>query len=104
MVLFIAFASILTITFGIMALLMSSSRNQRVIAKRVLAILETGTQVGSDETQVGQLLKAEQVNRFAWLNALIQKYHVFRILKVRITQANVKTTPAIILVTSFGLA
>jgi tight adherence protein B len=104
MVLFIAFASILSITFGIMALLMSSSRNQRVIAKRVLAILETGTQVGSDETQVGQLLKAEQVNRFAWLNALIQKYHVFRILKVRITQANVKTTPAIILVTSFGLA
>jgi tight adherence protein B len=83
---------------------MSSSRNQRIIAKRVLAILETGTQVSSAETQDGQLLKTEQINRFAWLNALIQKYHVSRILKARITQANVKTTPAIILVTSCGLA
>lgn len=104
MVLFIAFAAILSTTFGIMALLMSSSRNQRIIAKRVLAILETGTQLGSEEGQVEQLLKAEQVNRFAWLNALIQKYHVSRILKTRIIQANVKTTPAIILVTSCGLA
>jgi tight adherence protein B len=87
-----------------MALLMGSSRNQRVIAKRVLAILETGTQLGSEEAQIQQLLKLEQVNRFAWLNALIQKYHVSRMLKTRITQANVKTTPAILLVTSCGLA
>jgi tight adherence protein B len=104
MVLFIAFASIMSITFGIMALLMSSSRNQRIIAKRVLAILETGTQLSADDPQAQQLLKLEQINRFAWLNALIQKYHVSRILKARIIQANVKTTPAILLVTSGGLA
>jgi tight adherence protein B len=104
MVLFIAFASIMSITFGIMALLMSSSRNQRIIAKRVLSILETGIQITSDDPQAQQLLKLEQVNRFAWLNALIQKYHVSRMLKTRITQANVKTTPAILLVTSCGLA
>ena len=104
MVLFIAFATILSMTFGIMALLMSSSRNQRTIAKRVLAILATGTQVGTDEEKVQQLLKLDPVNRFAWLNALIQKYHVSRMLKTKITQANVKTTPAILLVTSFGLA
>ena len=104
MVLFIAFATILSMTFGIMALLMSSSRNQRTIAKRVLAILATGTQVGTDEEKVQQLLKLDTVNRFAWLNALIQKYHVSRMLKTKITQANVKTTPAILLVTSFGLA
>jgi tight adherence protein B len=104
MVLFITFASILSVSFGIMALMMGSSRNQRVIAKRVLAILETGSQVTTEDGQVQQLLKPEQVNRFAWLNALIQKYHVSRILKSKITQANVKTTPAIILVTSCGLA
>jgi tight adherence protein B len=104
MVLLIAFVAILSITFGVMALLMDTSRNQRIIAKRVLAILETGTQISSGDTQVQQLLKLEQVNRFAWLNALIQKYHVSRILKVRIIQANVKTTPAILLVTSCGLA
>ena len=104
MVLLIAFVAIMSITFGVMALLMDSSRNQRIIAKRVLAILETGTQVNSDDPQAQQLLKLEQVNRFAWLNALIQKYHVSRILKTRIIQANVKTTPAILLVTSCGLA
>ncbi|MGA1982881.1 MAG: type II secretion system F family protein [Acidobacteriaceae bacterium] len=104
MVLFIAFIAILSITFGIMALLMSSSRNQRVIAKRIVSILATGPQSSSDDAPLQQLLKSEQVNRFAWLNALIQKYHVSRMLKTRITQANVKTTPAIILVTSFGLA
>jgi tight adherence protein B len=104
MVLFIAFAVIACMTFGIMALLMSSSRNQRIVAKRVLAILETGSQPGSEENQAYQLLKQEQVNRFAWLNALIQKYHVSRIIRTRIIQANVKTTPAILLVTSCGLA
>ena len=104
MVLFIAFAAILSITFGIMALLMSSSRNQRVVAKRVLSILATGPQYSSDDAPLQQLLKLEQINRFAWLNALIQKYHVSRMLKTRITQANVKTTPATLLVTSFGLA
>ena len=104
MVLYIAFAAILSITFGIMALLMSSSRNQRVVAKRVLSILATGPQNSSDDAPLQQLLKLEQINRFAWLNALIQKYHVSRMLKTRITQANVKTTPAPLLVTSFGLA
>jgi tight adherence protein B len=104
MVLFIAFAAILSITFGIMALLMSSSRNQRVVAQRVLSILATGPQYSSDDAPLQQLLKLEQINRFAWLNALIQKYHVSRMLKTRITQANVKTTPATLLVTSFGLA
>ena len=104
MVLFIAFAAILSITFGIMALLMSSSRNQRVVAKRILSILATGPQYSSDDAPLQQLLKLEQINRFAWLNALIQKYHVSRMLKTRITQANVKTTPATLLVTSFGLA
>jgi len=84
MVLLIAFVAIMAITFGVMALLMDSSRNQRIIAKRVLAILETGTHTSSDNSHVQQLLKLEQVNRFAWLNALIQKYHISRLLKARI--------------------
>lgn len=103
MVLLIAFFAIMMITFGIMALLMSSSRQQRIVAKRVLAILTTGPQVVTEDTQVQQLLKPDEVNRFAWLNALIQKYHISRMLKTRIIQANIKTTPAILLVTAFGL-
>jgi tight adherence protein B len=104
MVLFLLFVTTLGITFGIAALFLGSSKIQRKIDRRVLAIVTSGSHLGSDEASVQQLLKLDPVNRFAWLNALIQKYHISRILKVKIVQANIKTTPAILLVTSFGLA
>jgi tight adherence protein B len=104
MVLFLLFVTILGITFGIMALFLGSSKIQRKIDRRVLAIVTAGSHLSADEASVQQLLKLDPVNRFAWLNALIQKYHISRILKVKIVQANIKTTPAILLVTSFGLA
>jgi tight adherence protein B len=104
MILFGAFVGILTITFGTMSFFMGASKIQKKIDRRVVAIVTSGAHLSSDEAHVQQLLKLDPVARFAWLNALIQKYHVSRILKVRIVQANIKTTPAILLVTSFGLA
>ena len=104
MILFGAFVGILTITFGTMSFFMGASKIQKKIDRRVVAIVTSGAHLSSDEAHVQQLLKLDPVARFAWLNALIQKYHVSRILKVRIVQADIKTTPAILLVTSFGLA
>jgi tight adherence protein B len=104
MVLFLLFVTTLGVTFGITALVLGSSKIQRKIDRRVLAIVTAGSHLSADEASVQQLLKLDPVNRFAWLNALIQKYHISRILKVKIVQANIKTTPAILLVTSFGLA
>jgi tight adherence protein B len=104
MLLGLAFVVILGGTFGIMALFMGSSKVQRKIDRRVMALVGSGSHLSSDEAIVQHLLKLDPVNRFAWLNAFIQKYHVSRILKSKIVQANIKTTPAILLVTSAGLA
>jgi tight adherence protein B len=100
MILFIAFAAILTVTFGIMALFMTSSKNQRVIERRILAILLSGNQTSSGEAIEQQLLKLDPANKFKWLNSLLQRYHISKRLKARIIQADIKTTPAMILVTS----
>ena len=44
------------------------------------------------------------MHRFASLNAVLQKYHISRKLRVMIMQANVKTTPAMLLVAAAVLA
>lgn len=100
----LAFVAILTVTFGLVALLTGSSKAQKLVDKRILAILVTGNQGSGFDEHAQQLLKLDPVNRFAWLNMLLQKYHVTKILKTRIMQADIKTTPAIILVTACGLA
>jgi tight adherence protein B len=100
----LAFVATLTITFGLVTLLTGSSKAQKLIDKRILAILVTGNQGSGFDEQAQQLLKLDPINRFAWLNVLLQKYHITKILKTRIIQADLKTTPAIILVTCSGLA
>lgn len=102
--LIISFIAILVISFGILALSMSSSKNQRIVNRRIIAILASGTHAGFDDGQGYQLLKPDEVHRFASLNAVIQKYHIARKLRIMILQANVKTTPAMLLVSSFALA
>jgi tight adherence protein B len=104
MVLFIAFASILTVTFGIMVFFMTSSKSEKVIERRILAILLSGDQTSSGELIEQQLLKLDPTNKFRWLNSLLQKYHISKRLRVRIIQADIKTTPAMILVSSVVLA
>jgi tight adherence protein B len=57
-----------------------------------------------DDGQGHQLLKPDEVQSFASLNAALQKYHITRKLRVMIMQANVKTTPAMLLVAAAVLA
>jgi len=104
MILYVAFATILAVSFGIITLLMGSSKAQRVVDRRILAILLSGSQTSSGEPIEQQLLKLDPANKFKWLNVLLQKYHVSKRLKTRIIQADIKTTPAMILVTSAVLA
>ena len=81
MILFFAFAVILGIMFAVITVLTGSSKTQKVIDKRILAILLSGSQGGAMDEHVQQLLKPDPINRFAWLNVVLQKYHVSRILK-----------------------
>lgn len=104
MLLIVAFVGVMAVTFGITAVLLSSNKNQKVIDRRILAILISGNETSSGEPLEQQLLKLDPANKFAWLNALLQKYHVSKRLKTMIIQADVKTTPAMILVTAGVLA
>ena len=83
MILYVAFATILAVSFGIITLLMGSSKAQRVVDRRILAILLSGSQTSSGEPIEQQLLKLDPANKFKWLNVLLQKYHVSKRLKTR---------------------
>jgi tight adherence protein B len=104
MILLIAFVTLLAISFGVTALLLTATRSQKVVDRRILAILLSGSQTSSGEPLEQQLLKLDPANKFRWLNTLLQKYHVSKRLKARIIQADMKTTPAMILVTAAILA
>ena len=104
MLLLIAFVAILVISFGTMALFLGQSKSQKAVDRRILAILLSGPQTGATEHHVQQLLKSDPVNRFIWLNKLLQKYPLWRMLKDRIVQADIKTTPAMILIWAAALS
>jgi tight adherence protein B len=101
-ILFIAFAAILTISFGVMALVLSSSKAQRAVARRVAGIRVAGGETASIEAL--ELLKVDPVTRFDWLNRLIHKYPISKMVEIRIVQADSKTTPAMLLVATLVLA
>jgi tight adherence protein B len=102
MILFLSFVGIQTICFGVMAFVLSSSKSQRLVARRIAGIRVSTYEAGSVEAL--ELLKVEPVTRFDWLNRLIYKYPIARMVETRILQADSKTTPAMLLVATFGLA
>ncbi len=104
MILLIAFGGILILTFGVMALFTTSSKKQKVVDRRILAILLSGTHTSSGEPIEQQLLKLDPANKFKWLNLILQNYNISKKLKTQIIQADIKTTPAMILVTGGVLA
>jgi tight adherence protein B len=85
-----------------MAFVLSSSKSQRLVARRIAGIRVSTYEAGSVEAL--ELLKVEPVTRFDWLNRLIYKYPIARMVETRILQADSKTTPAMLLVATFGLA
>ena len=89
MLLFIAFATILTITFGTVALVTSSSRSQRAIDKRLIG-LGASHQAGIDEPQAQILLKLEPTESSGWLDVLLHEYRLTQILEQQIIQADIK--------------
>jgi tight adherence protein B len=103
-ILIIVFGVLLLFSFGITVVLLTATKSQKVIDRRILAILLSGTQSATGEPLEQQLLKLDPANKFKWLNLALQKYHITKRLKSRIIQADIKTTPAMILVTSGVLA
>jgi tight adherence protein B len=97
MFLFFAFAAILTITFGTVAIVTSSSRSQRAMGKRIAGVLATGKDAISGEPQIQILLKPAQESKFGLLDDLLEKYKISQMLETKIIQADVKTSPLTII-------
>ena len=104
MLLFLAFAAILTITFGTVAIFTSSSRSQKAIERRIGGILATNDGVTSIQPQIQVLLKPTQESNFDWLLSLLERYKIPQMLQKQIIRADVKTSPITILFSSLGLA
>lgn len=103
MILVIAFAAILTMTFGTMALMSGSSRSQRVVEKRIAALLALDHE-SINTPQIQILLKTKPKGNFSWVSDMLEDYTLWRVLEAKIVQADVKATGVTILFSSLGLA
>jgi tight adherence protein B len=102
MILFAVFAAILVVTFGVVALFGGSSDDQRAVEKRVVSILTPDPNNPSGAPELA-LLKSQPVGQFGWLNDLLLRYPVSKMLEIMIIQANSKTSPAKLLLSTLGL-
>jgi tight adherence protein B len=101
MILFVAFVVILSITFGIMALFMSSSKHQRALEKRIDSIKLSGPE-SILSAEVGQLLKSDPASNQSWIAALVQRFPISQMLENRIGQADSKISVASLLLMSLA--
>jgi tight adherence protein B len=104
MFLLIAFASILGVTFGVVALMTGATRAQKVVERRVAGLLATGSDGGPITPQVQLLLKTEPTGNYGFLNSILQDYALPRTIQMKIIQADMEATALSVLLSSAGLA
>src|SRR6185437_257651 len=94
MLLFLAFAGILAVTFGAVSLMSGSSGNQRVIERRYMGIRASSGEDSKGGDSAAVLLKLAPANSSAGLDLILQRFQIIRGLEEKIVQADVKGTPA----------
>jgi tight adherence protein B len=104
MFLFFAFAGILTVTFGTVALVGGSSGNSRATERRIVGILDSRNTGNGATQEIQLLLKTVPDSNFGWLDHLLEKIRIFKWLEEKILQADLKSSPASIVFTSLILA
>lgn len=93
MLLFVAFAAILIVTFAGVTLATGSSRNQRVIERRYLGIRASADGASSPDAQAAILLKLAPANSGEGIDAILQRFEIIRGIEKQIIQADLKGTP-----------
>jgi tight adherence protein B len=104
MILIVAFLSILTVTFGVMAVVTGPSQGQKVIERRIVDLASSKGGEGSPQFEASQILKQEPDSQFQWLEKLLEKYQFSRMIEKQIMQANSKTTLGKLLISSLGFS
>ena len=104
MILFIAFAVMLTISFGVMVVLSGSSQSEKAADRRLAAITAPKAGASTNQVQMEEILKVNPENKFGWLDNILQQYPIVHKLEARIVQSNSTMSVGTLLVTSAGLA
>lgn len=104
MILFIAFVVMLSISFGVMAVLSGSSQSEKVAERRLVSITMPKAGASSSQVQMEQILKVNPENTFGWLDNVLQKYPIVHKLEARIAQSNTTMSVSMLLVSSVGMA
>jgi len=104
MVPLITFVAVAFIVFGSMALVMGSSRSQKLIEQRIMRIRISKSELDPDKNSAESLLKENQSDKLEWLDLLLQKFHLSTFLKSRIIQADLKISVGMLLLYTVGLA
>ena len=104
MIIFISFAAILTITFGVMVLVTNPSQGQKALDQRIVDISSSRGVASITEAEVGQLLKQQRTSNFEWLEAILQNFQLSKRIEARIAQADSKTTVVKLFTSSAGFA
>ncbi len=94
MFLLIAFAAILTVTFGTVAIATASSRSQRVIERRYIGIRASNNEEGGGDAQAAVLLKLAPASSAEGIDALLHRFPIIQAMEKQIIQADAKGTPA----------
>jgi tight adherence protein B len=104
MILFAAFAALLLMTFGVMAILTNSSRNQRMLERRLDSIKSPTAGSSGDGDTTGILLKTDPVSSLGWLDDILLKFQFSKMIETRIYQANSKLTVVKLVLATITLA
>lgn len=102
MLLLVAFTGILLLSFCIIAFIMQPSSDQKAVERRLTAIEATNN---SGRIQGGglDLLKAGEPGAFGWLEDLLKSYRFSQRVQLHILQAQSKTTPGKLILSSLAL-
>jgi tight adherence protein B len=104
MILFIAFAVMLTISFGVMAVLSGSTQSEKAADRRLATITAPKAGASTNQVQMEQILKVNPENKFGWLDNILQQYPIMHKLEARIVQSNSTMSVGTLLASSAGLA
>ena len=103
MLLLTAFLFMLVMIFGIFAVTMRPTADQRSVNKRIASLRPQTGQAGAGNDQ-DLLLKESAPGNFGWLEDMLQQFSVTEKVQLLILQAHSSTTFGSLLATSFGLA
>jgi tight adherence protein B len=104
MILFIAFAFMLVLCFGVMTFFTGSTHSEKAAERRLAGITAPKAGASSNQFVMEQFLKVNAESKFGWLDGILQKLPIAHKLEARIAQASSDMSVSMLLISSVGMA